>query len=131
MSGGSRVSATSATSAISVPTRVFAGAGVERIQGIAGAQQLSSSGQWRSRYDDGFSREQYDQQGQEYSQQPFTPLVGNRAAAFPANEDYAGGTSPLPLFSSDLQRAVGIYEFNMTLFAGRYVSQGSVINRFS
>jgi hypothetical protein len=135
MSGSSRVSATTTASAISVPTRVVAGAGfstLNRIEGVSGTPSAGFSGNWRSGYNDAFSQNSYDpEQGRTSFQAQFTPLVASRASAFPASENYSDNFASTPLFSSDLSRAFGIYTFNMNLFAGNYAAQGSIINRYS
>lgn len=136
MSSGSKVSASSASSATSVPTRVVTGARYaldEPAQSISGATSVDFSRYWRSSRDDSLSQDGSDSygQGQERSQPQFTPLVASRAASFPANQIYSDSLPSVILFGSDLQRAVGIYEFNMKLFAGSYATQGSVINRYS
>lgn len=136
MSSTSRVSASSAASAISVPTRVASDSNftsVERVQGISGTTPVGFSGSWRQKFSDEFSQGGLDTygQGQDSSQPQFTPLVARRAAAFPASQSYSDSTSSGTLFSSDLMRAMSIYDFNMKLFAGAYAAHGSVINRYS
>ncbi|PKU21432.1 hypothetical protein CWS72_26815 [Telmatospirillum siberiense] len=87
---------------------------------------------WRQQNGDQYSQSGFD--GYDYqdpSQPQFTPLVGSRASSFPASQSYSDGVSADTLFGSDVLRALGVYEFNMKLFAGAYVAQGSVINRYS
>lgn len=138
MSSSARVGAASSTSAISVPTRVASGpfvSAADRVLGIAGASPVGTYDGWRQNLDEGYGRGRFDGYdylaGQEQSQPQFTLYVARQASAFPATQSYSDGVSADALFSSDLSRAVGIYEFNMKLFAGAYVAQGSVINRLS
>jgi len=136
MSSSPRVSATASSSAISVPTRVVTGpsfTSADRIESVSGAAQVGFSNYWRPSNDDTYLQNNFEsyRRGQAPSQPQFTPLVASRAAAFPASEDYADSLSSVSLFSSDLLRAVSIYESNMRLFSGSYATQGSVINRYS
>lgn len=137
MSSSTRVGATSAASAISVPTRVATGSftSTERVEGVSGTAPVGLSGYWRQKYGDESGQNNFDgydyTSGQDSSQPQFTPLVARQASAFPASQSYSDGVSADTLFGSDLLRAVGIYEFNMKLFAGAYVAHGAVINRYS
>jgi hypothetical protein len=136
MSSSPKVSATSSNAAISVPTRVVSDARLasyDRAENVSPTTQVDFSGYWRSRYDDTVSQDGSGSfgNGQNRSQPQFTPLVASRAAAFPANQIFSDSLPTATLFGSDLQRALGIYEFNMKLFAGGYDLQGSVINRYS
>jgi hypothetical protein len=103
----------------------------DRIEGISAPASVGFSGYWRTNPDG--SQNSFDGygQGRDPSKPQFTPFVASRAAAFPASENFSDSSSSVPLFSSDLLRAVSIYEFNMRLFSGSYALQGSIINRYS
>ena len=61
-----------------------------------------------------------------------TPRVALAAASFPAisGVDAEADAAPKKLTQSDLQHAVGTYEYNMRMTSGSQRDQGSVINRF-
>jgi hypothetical protein len=105
----------------------------DRIESVSGTAQVGFSSYWRPSNDDTFLQSSFDSYGRDQnpSQPQYTPLVASQAAAFPASEDYADNGPSVSLFSSDLLRAVSIYESNMRLFSGSYATQGSVINRYS
>ena len=56
--------------------------------------------------------------------------VGRRRPIRPANSN-PDHRAPPPLFITDLLRGVGVYEFNMRIFAGNFQPQGSIVNRYS
>ncbi len=132
----SKVSATGAAGAISVPTRVATGSvftSIDRIEGVSAGPSVGFSGYWRKRFDEDAAQGNFDgyRQGQEQLQPQFTPLVARRAAAFPASLTFSDSLHASAFFGSDMLRAVSLYDFNMKLFARSYAAQGSVINRFS
>ena len=136
MSSNPKVSATGTAGAVSVPTRVATGTRasvMDRIEGVSGAAAVGFSGNWHPSNDDAAPQGGFEgyRQGRGQAQPQFTPLVGSRAAAFPASQHYSGNVLPASLFGSDLRRAVGIYAFNMDLLTGNYATQGSVINHMS
>ncbi len=136
MATTSKVSATSTTGLASAPSRVSTGGrstATDRIEGLFGSQSVGVRGGWRPSYEDWHDQGQFDQfqRRQDAEQQPFTPLVGRIAGAFPASESAAGSFSSTPLFLTDLLHGIGVYEFNMKVFAGTLTSQGQIVNRYS
>ncbi len=137
MAATSKVSATSATGIASAPGRVAMGSrftSVDRIEGLFGSQAPGVRGGWRPGYDDWHGQGGFDHypQRDEGEHPLFTPLVGRLAGAYPASESAAIGISSAPpLFLTDLLHGIGVYEFNMKVFAGTLTSQGQVINRYS
>jgi len=62
-----------------------------------------------------------------------TPRVSMAAASFPAitSVEAEADAAPKRLTPSDLQAAVGMYEYNMRITSGSQRDQGSHVNRFS
>lgn len=122
--------------ATAAPGRVAMGsrfASADRVDGLAGGPFLGINGQW------GAAKEGYSGDGggdrspsRQGRQSLSTPLVFSAAAAYPAKEATIGeGRSGPSLFLTDLQRGIGIYEYNMKVTAGSLRTQGTVINHYS
>ena len=136
MSASTKVGVAPAAGVTSVVGRVATGgraSTLDRIDGASGSSSVGLYGHWRPNFDDGagqgggfyFYPQQRDQE-----QALFTPLVGLCAGAFAASEPIQDNRASSPIFLTDLLRGVGIYEFNMKVFAGGFKSQGSVVNRY-
>jgi len=138
MSDTSKVTATPSAGVTSATSRVTNGsrfANSDRVDGAIGMGSVGINDSWRKAYDDGEMGQggsnQYPPRSNG-SRSPFTPLVGRSAAAFSANESNPDGNRPTtPAFLAEMQRGVGIYEFNMKVTSGSLRSQGSVVNRYS
>jgi hypothetical protein len=104
------------------------------IDAISGAPAVGLGDHWETPFGGRSGREGFGRPSSRHDPEHalFTPLVGRLASAYPASESHAADTRfPPPVFLTDLLHGVGVYEFNMKLFAGAYIGQGSVINRFS
>ncbi|MDR3435702.1 hypothetical protein [Telmatospirillum sp.] len=135
MASTPKVGAATATSGISVPTRVPMDplySSTAQVERVSGAASVGFSDNWRSRYDGAYVDDDFESQQQSAGRglPMFTPLVGRLASAFPASLSYSDGAVP-SLFMDDVERGIGTYEFNMKLFAGAYALHGSVVNRYS
>ncbi len=137
MASAPKVGTAIPTSVTAAARRVVMGSGASgahSAEGVWATQPTSFDGAWPADFGDGSGQQQGSDQyppRHEPGQPQFTPLVGRLAASYPATSGSGEGTPSTPLFLTDLLRGVGIYEFNMKLFAGTLTNQGSVINRIS
>jgi hypothetical protein len=115
----------------------------EQIEGASGSPFINLADQWRTGNDAGLSTglSTSSQQQQQTANQwlrgqgtpiLFTPLVSLAAASYPAGATFQEENSfQSPLAPSELQRAVGVYEYCMRVTSGSTADQGKVVNRFS
>ena len=134
MSETTKVSATSVSGVASAPsqaTRTNRVASSDQIDTVFGAN-FSAIDLWDQRNGSSNSGQGGGNQNlpqREPSQDPFTPLVGRTASAFPASEEAAvGGYPSANLFLSELQHGVGVYEFTLKVVGGSLKNQGGVFN---
>lgn len=108
----------------------------DQIEGAGGSPFVSAGSQWSTTAEFDLSNQQQQNANQWLNgsgkQIRFTPRITMAAAAYPAGatfqEDGAAQNGPM---RSDLEHAVGTYEYNMRLTSGTLTKQGSVINHFS
>lgn len=138
MALASSVPATQAVNAASASSRVAVGSRFspgQRIDGLAAGPFVSFDGQWLPPGDQGSRTGQggFVPYSPPSPPPPVTPLVFRTAAAFAAQDflEALGAGGEPPLFLTDLQRGVHIYELNMRVIAGTRNNQGTVVNRFS
>lgn len=133
MSAASKANDRISPTATSVPTRVAAAAfGSGGVDGAFESDLLGFSDyRWRVMNPDRDGEEEDERSGRRHGQAQFTPLVGHAAGAFPATQTYSDSRAKPVMFITDFLRGLGVYEFNMKMFAGTMALQGSVCNRVS
>ena len=138
MASSPRIGSTSAVGASGAPPWLLSGGNAstgDRVEGVFGGGSVGVGAGWRASNDDEAGKGFYffggqQQQPEEFEKALFTPLMSRRAAGFPAVEPYSETRANAVPFLTELQRAVGVYEFNMKAIAGTLSPQGSVINRY-
>lgn len=122
--------ASAATNRVGVGARFSSG---DQLEGMFGSPFVNLSDQWRTGNDPN-ANQGTPQQWLRGGGTPIlvTPRVSLAAASFSATTGMdADAEAPATVLSTtDRQRAVGTYEYNMRVTSGSQRDQGSVINRF-
>src|SRR5271170_7266261 len=119
------VAPSSATSRAGVGARFSMG---DQLEGMLGSPFVSLADQWRLGSDPN-ARQSAMQQWLRGTSAPIvvTPRMSLAAASFPAIAGLEADTeAPAKLTQSDLEHAVGTYEYNMRVTSGSQRDQGSV-----
>ena len=124
--------ASAATGRVGVGAQSSSG---DRLEAAFGSPFVGLSDQWRLNSEFSPSAQGNQQQSARGQAAPIviTPRVALAAASFPAitGLETESDLGPKRLTPSDLQLAVGTYEYNMRITSGAQRDQGSVVNRFS
>ena len=104
------------------------------LDGSGGVDSFGVQGSWHPGDDDRHGQGYFffGQYPEKEDQDPplFTPFMALRASGFAAVEPLSDIRSQQPVFSADLIRGVGIYDFNLKVIAGTWATHGALLNRY-
>jgi hypothetical protein len=136
MSESAKVGATASLGVTSAANRAAASSrfsSADRVEGLNGGNAVGTYSQWRPGDNDSNAQGGFNPYSSRGGQplDTYTPFTLQTAALYRADGSSQDIRASTPVFLSDLMRGIGIYEFNMRIFAGTQNVQGSVINRYS